>query len=182
MKLAKIFFVILLSVMSYSFAFGEEGKPTEPTLFQGFREIQGFWSIEGKNLQEENTGLSETELTDYVKLKFKNNFGGIQLLTRDQLEKIRDKRKYEKLGYIWFGVFIVGGSDFPVAYNVQCRVGNYKYFIENLPAAVQRSSIIWENQMLGIDTKINVPTRIKECINILMEKLAIDFFKARGEL
>ena len=182
MKLAKIFFMILLSVMSYSFVFGEEGKTIEQDVYPHFSKIQGFYSIEVKLFGKKNIGLSENELTDFAKLKFKNNFGGKYTLSSTQVDKIPKKGRGEKLGYIWFGVSIVGKTDYPVAYHIQCRAGNFSYFLDNFPTSALEDLIIWENAILGYDNKINVPTKIKECISELMEDLAIVFFKARGEL
>jgi len=183
MKLAKIFFVIFLSVLSYSFVFGEEPKPTEQTLYPRFSKIQGFSYI-GVYLigNAEKIGLSENELTDYIKLKFRNNFRGIQLLTTDQALKISGKGRGEQLGYIVVEVFTVGDTDYPVAYHVQCRAGNLRYYFDNYPAALMQHSIIWERPSLGFCKKIDVLKNIKESITFLIEDLAINFFKARGEL
>ena len=155
MKVTEIFFVILLSVLSYSFVCSEELKPTERTLFQRFSKIQGFGPIQVELTQNKYIGLSENELTDYVKLKFRNNFKGIQILTMDQAAKIPAKGRGEKLGYIWFSVFTVGDTDYPVAYHVQCRAGNLKYLlnINNPLAPIHRNSIIWEESFLGVNKK-----------------------------
>jgi len=182
MKIAKIFFVIILSVLSYSLVFAEEHKSFEQLYYGRFSKIKGFRYIEVNLDKSKEIELSKNELTDYVKLKFRNNFRGIQILTDEQVVKMLVKGRGEKLGYIWFDVFIRGDTDYPVVYYVQCRAGNLKHFSDNLPAPIQQNSIIWEKAYIGFCRKINVSEKIKKVINGLIEELAIDFFKARSEL
>lgn len=182
MKIAKIFFVIILSVLSYSLVFAEEHKSLEQFFYGRFSKIQGFRCIEVNLDNAKEIGLSKNELTDYVKLKFRNNFRGIQILTDEQVVKMPVKGRGEKLGYIWFDVFTIGDTDYPVAFHVQCRAGNLKHSIDNIMAPIQQNSIIWESASLGFCWKINVSENIKKAINMLIENLAIIFFKARDEL
>ena len=69
----------------------------------------------------------------------------------------------------------------PIAYYIRCKAGHIKH-VPILEGGLQCSPIIWENSFLGVCKKSIVLDRIKESINELIEDLAMDFFKARGEL
>lgn len=162
-------FLIMVSVVLCSLILAQHAESNE----YHFKKIEGFhiMSLELYGTASE-IGLSCVELTDHVKLKFKNNFKGIKILTFPELTKIREKER-EKGAFLSFVVFTTGSSDYPVAFHVQCTVCDY------YPSF---TAIIWDNDILGFATKSNISDRIKGSINTLIERLAIDFFKARGEL
>jgi len=61
------------------------------------------------------------------------------------------------------------GDDYLIAYYIRCKAGNYCCFF-------------WENEVLGVGSKDNVPDEIKKIIGGMIEKLAIDFFMVRDEI
>jgi hypothetical protein len=64
----------------------------------------------------------------------------------------------------------VVGTDYPVAYHVGCSGGNFE------------NSSFWNDAFLGYGSKTDVPTSAKEAIGKLIERLAIVFFKVKGEM
>ena len=140
--------------------------------YNDFKKIERFGviSIECGG-DAEKIGLSEKSLTDYAKLRYKNNFGNFTFKepTPEERSIYYDKAKGEKVGQIWFTIWAVG-DDYPIAYYIRCTAGNYD------------RNDIWKNEVLGYGSKNNVPDTVKKAIDLMMEKLAIDFFKARGEM
>ncbi len=113
-------------------------------------------------------GLDEKELTDYLRLKIKNNFANIKI----EKDWGRPDNKYtaKQIGAISLGVWIVG-DNYPVAYHLR-----YKFI------KLEAGTKIWDTERLGYGSKDSVPDSIKEDIDKTIEDLAIFFFKARGEL
>ncbi len=142
-------------------------KPT----FRDFNKIE----VLAKNLTQvffvnsddaEKIGLNKAKLTDYLRLKVKNNFPNIKLE-----DSPRDKYKPEQIGYILFRVWI-GGVEYPVVYHI-------KYEFWNLSLTRYR---ILEDEVLGCGTKGTVPDSVMKAIDRLTKRLAIVFSKARGKL
>ena len=179
-RLCILFFSILLVGIILKPCFSEQGKKpltiedVMKLAYRDFKEIESFgviWVVfEGEDAQK--IGLNIDELIDYVKLRFKNNFGSMKY---EELSEKRwstifgDKAEAKKTGSLRFTVWVVG-DDYPIAYHVKCDAGNFRDFS------------IWSRAFLGYGSKKNVPSTIKKALNDLIEKLAIDFFKARGEL
>jgi hypothetical protein len=111
-------------------------------------------------------GLDEKELTDYLRLKVKNSFANIKL---EDLP--RDKYKPEQIGHIKLRVWVIGVK-YPVIYHIKCELWDRSL----------TEFQIYEHEMLGCGSKDTVPDTVKKSIDTMVEKLAIDFYKARGEL
>lgn len=149
----------------FAFALGAIGSISDGAAFkniESFEEI--FVFLHG---DAEKIGLSKSQLTDYATLKFKNNFAGVKYENSVLFPK--SKAEGYKTGKLYFGVSVVG-DDYPIAYYVKCVAGSYG------------SGPIWSRSYLGYGSKETVPDTIKECISKMTEELAIDFFKARGEM
>ena len=114
----------------------------------------------------ERIGLDKNELTNYLKLRIKNNFTGIKLETVDS-----DADKYDKkaIGQIYVSVWVVG-TEYPIAYLIE-----YYFFDGNFDE-------IWKSKMMGCGSIDSVKTGVKSGIDTLTQNLAILFFKVRGEL
>ena len=181
-RLYILFFFILLMGLIFKPCFSEDEnkmralEAVKKLLYEDFKEIESFGTIwvlfEGEDAQ--NIGLNEQELTDYVKLRFKNNFGKVkyQDISKDKGKGntiFENEAEAKKIGCIRFLVWVVG-VDYPIAYYVKCEAGNFKNFL------------IWSDAVLGYGSKENVPDSIRKSLNEMIERLAIDFFKARGEL
>ena len=122
----------------------------------------------------EEIGLNKTELIDHARLRFKNNFAGIKckqdLNIRICLPKaLPNVDDWPKVGTISFTIWTVG-KDFPIAYHISCEAGTVL------------NTGMWESAFLGYGSKANIPKLAKECIDDLIEDLAIDFFEVREEL
>ncbi len=162
-----LFTTTLLKAEDKTLSYDEIIKPT----FLDFNKIE----VLDKNLTQvffvnsddaEKIGLNKAKLTDYLRLKVKNNFANIKLE-----DSPRDKYKPEQIGYIRFRVWI-GGVEYPVIYHI-------KYEFWNLSLTRYR---ILENEILGCGTKGTVPASVMKAIDKLTKKLAIVFSKARGKL
>ncbi len=144
-------------------------------IYSGFKTIESFGHIylmfEG---DAKKIGLNKDKLEDYLKLKFKNNFADVKynyvgvkelerLLLKKDIEKSRKVGRFSSL--VW-----ITGNDYPIAFFVRCEAGNY----EELN--------FWNFETLGYGSKKNVPGYIKKTLGECVEKLAVDFFKVRGEL
>jgi len=142
-------------------------------IYSGLLKIESFGNIrvafEGKDA--EKIGLKEKDLTDLLKLKFKNNFAGIPY--KDQSDKIleiyKNKAIAPTIGNLIIKVWIVG-DDYPIAYHIELIAGSF----ENMNN--------YKNAVLGYGSKSNVPDTVKKTIGQCVEEFAVIFFKARGEL
>lgn len=175
-----LLFCILLAGLIGNPCFSEEEneqkelEAIEKFIYKDFKEIQSFgriWVVfEGKDAKE--IGLNQDELVDYVKLRFKNNFGKIkyEAISGEKFKTVLgNEAEAKKIGSISFTVWVVG-KDYPIAYHLKCEAGHFRNFS------------IWSQAILGYGSKENVPDLIKKYLNEMIERLAIDFFKARGEL
>ena len=138
-------------------------------LYGEFKEIEyfGFIYVYVKGDDSEKIGLNSETLTKYAKLKFKNNFAYINYKNIDLPYNAPDSEK-KKRGSLHIFIWTVG-DDYPIAYYIRCKAGNYfGYF--------------WEIEALGVSSKDNVPDKIKKTIGEMIEELAIDFFVVRDEM
>ena len=118
-----------------------------------------------------NIGLDKKKLTDYLRLKIKNNFANMKFE-----ERPRKKYKPREIGKIRFRVWVTG-DNYPVAYHVKCEF--WSAWDSEDPDYDYR---IWENAVLGYGSRDNVPDTIKKILDEMIEELAILFYKVRGEL
>lgn len=113
-------------------------------------------------------GLDEKELTDYLRLRIRNNFANIKIEEPDF-----DKYTEKQIGLILLRVWVVG-NDYPVLFHLGCRFYHSDFS--------QGNTLIWEKEMMRYGSRDNVPDKIKKVIDGLIQDLAILFFKVRGEL
>jgi hypothetical protein len=177
--LALIIICVLLSVPALAqepdkeaTALLEEFHKIIENRYSDFKKIERFGGIfitcSGS---AEKIGLSKKGLIDYVKLRYKNNFGNITFKepTPEEISIYFDKARGEKIGQMEFIIWTVG-DDYPIAFHIRCTAGNYDRFD------------IWKSEVLGYGSKNNVPDLVKKTIDGMMEELAVGFFKARGEM
>ncbi|MFN7712990.1 MAG: hypothetical protein ACK5OI_11490 [Curvibacter sp.] len=167
---ALLVFAIALSAGSSTFA--DEKKPNfESIFYSGFKTMDSFGlisvSVQGS---AEKIGLKKEDLTDFLRLRFKNSFAGIGFKEpKDLWESIEDNDKGKKIGNIHVKVWTVG-DDYPIAYHIAINAGNLT------------NTRQYESSILGYGSKRNVPDSVRESISKLVEDLAVAFFKARNEL
>jgi len=165
-------FLLAIALAAGLSAFADEKKPNiESIFYSGFKTIDRFGLI-NVSLQgsAEKLGLKKEELTDYLRLRFKNNFAGMGFKEPENLlETFQDKEKAKKLGIIHVKVWTVG-DDYPIAYHIAINAGNLANGRE------------YETAFLGYGSKRNVPDSVRESISQLIDDLAVAFFKARSEL
>jgi len=168
--------LILLLVLLPSFVQAEDGEfniEFFQVIYSGFLSIESFGEIrvifEGEDA--EKIGLDEDELSDFLRLKFKNNFAEIPYKEEpdESFEILQDEELQSKIGSFVVTVWIVG-TDQPIAYHMTARVDSWEF---------ERG---WENAVLGYGNKATVPETVKTTITEWVEEAAIMFFKVRGEL
>lgn len=179
-------FLIVLSVLS-SLLFAptaqadDEGELPEVgllrILYPEFLDLEFFGNIrvviEGEDAEE--IGLDSDELTEFLRLKYKNNFAGFpykDVFAEEDAEKLIESLQDEVLqsmtGVIIVNVWIVG-TNYPIAYHIETTAGSL-------------AEMSYENAVLGYGSSENVPDHVKKTINDMVEGLAIAFYKTRGEL
>jgi len=164
--------LIAIALITGSSAFAEEKKQNfESIFYSGFKTVENFGlinvSLEGT---AEKIGLKKEGLSDYLRLRFKNSFAGMEFKEPENLlEAFQDKEKAKRTGNIHVKVWTVG-DDYPIAYHIGISAGNL---------ANPRN---YETAFLGYGSKQNVPDSVRESISQLIDDLAVAFFKARGEL
>jgi hypothetical protein len=144
-------------------------KSVYDVLYADLKKVEsfGFIHVHIKNSDGNPLGLSSQDLTDHLKLRYKNSFANVPF--RDQSKNLMHVRDPEKVGYFWCGVWTVG-DNYPVAYHVECRAGSFA------------NSSILKDAVLGYGNKKNVPDTVKESISNIVSEFAIRFFKTRGEM
>ncbi len=127
----------------------------------------GFINMYVKAREEDHRiGLSDEELTSFLKLRYKNNFANVPYKKTNRNISEEDKKK---IGTLWCAVWTVG-KNYPIAYHVECRMGTYS------------NDRIFGDATLGFGSKENVPDSIREAVDRMVSGFAILFFKYRGEL
>lgn len=165
--------LIFLSVLLVSAsAQAEQNNPyVESYLYSGFKTIKNFSSIDVylRGTAEE-IGLSKEDLTNYLRLRFKNSFANTSY-KKTSFEKIMEenKEKQSDRGDISIIVWTVG-DDYPIAFHIEISAGNYS----NLGQ--------YETAILGYGSEQKITESVKESISELVDDLAIAYFKARGEI
>lgn len=163
----------------------DEFKPVrkvndEEILYPKFKEIE-FFGILTVSLVGEGTtqlGLNEQELTDFFRLKYKNNFANFPYKPAvNPFDFFDDEKIFNKVGIIKIRVWTVH-RDFsedaiivPVAYHIRLSSG-----------CIASPQLEYDQEYLGWCRKEDTNKSIKDAIAGLMESFAITFFKARGEM
>ena len=145
----------------------------EEILYRDFKDIQtfGYINVKVQGEQSFSNGLKSEELTDYARLKYKNNFATIafQEITAGESYLYQEEEEAKKVGSVWFRVWTVG-EHFPIAYYIECRAGTYKNYE------------MWRDEVLGFCDEKEIKQIVRHEITRMMENLAITFFKVRGEI
>lgn len=148
-------------------------KSITDILYGDFSEIKTFGYIYVKTQGDRASivGLNSEELTDYAKLRYKNNFSGIeyQEIATEESAIFQEEERAKKAGSMWFRVWIEGENS-PIAYYIECKAGNYENYE------------IWSDELLGVCDKKEIKQIVRNEINRMIENFAIVFFKVRGEI
>ena len=148
---------------------GEQFSDLLQIMYRHVKWVEKFGTIRFhvKNEKDNAIGLSSEKLTDFLKLRYKNNFANFPYETIGLLDMISEEQR-KKLGSLWCGVWTVG-EDYPVAFHLECKLGTY-------------SDDIFKDAVLGVGSKKNVPDTIRKEADRMVSDFAVDFFKYRGEL
>lgn len=166
------FLLFLIIFVAFGSAINSQ-ESLEEILYRDFKDVETFGYINVKVQGEQAfiIGLTSEELTDYARLKYKNNFATIpfQEISAGEAYLYQEEEKAKKVGSIWFRVWTVG-EEFPIAYYIECRAGTYKNYE------------MWKDEVLGFCDKKEIKQIVRHEITRMMENLAITFFKVRGEI
>lgn len=164
--------IILLIFFTLSFSINSQ-ESLEDILYRDFKDVEtfGYINVKVQGEQAFSIGLKSEELTDYARLKYKNNFAAIafQEITAGEAYLYQEEEEAKKVGSIWFRVWTVGET-FPIAYYIECRAGSYKNYE------------MWKDEVLGFCDEKEIKQIVRHEITRMMENLAITFFKVRGEI
>jgi hypothetical protein len=162
------FIMVLFVVLP---CWGEEDSSLDELLYSGFKEVNYFGAIYVifNSNNEEKIGLNKKELTDYLRLKFKNNFVNIPYKNMSA-ESLNSAKNKKEIGTIYLHIWTVG-QDYPIAFLLELKAGCW--------GSAYR---IFETRHLGFNSKEHIKDEIKKSITTFIEELAITFFKARGEM
>ena len=146
-------------------------KRFEDARYGDLKKIKYFGSIHVhlKNEKSTKIDLNEEELVDYLRLRYKNNFGSVPYRNLGVNMVTLGLKEASTVGRLWCGVWTVG-DDFPVAYHVECSFGS-----------MERLQILTD-AALGYGNKKNVPETIKKTLDDMLSQFAIQFFKTRGDM
>jgi len=172
--LKRITFSILIMIFIFSVSiFVIAQKSISDILYGDFSEIETFGYIHVKVQGDRAVmmGLNSQELTDFAKLKYKNNFSGIeyQEITAAESSIFQEEERAKKVGSIWFRIWIEG-EGVPIVYYIECKAGNYENYE------------MWSDETLGICDEKEINQIVRTEINRMIENFAVTFFKVRGEI
>lgn len=172
----KKIFIILITLLIFLTitVSAREQKTINDILYGELKQIESFGYVYVK-VQADNAsilGLNSEDLTDYARLKYKNNFSGIdykEIPAEESNTIFQQDMKAKKIGSIWFRVWTVG-EGFPIAYYIECKAGNYKNYA------------LWRDEVLGYCKPDEMNQVARNEIKRMIENFAIIFFKIRDEI
>ncbi len=143
-------------------------KKINEILYGGAKRVQefGFIHVHIKNDNDGKFGLKSEELSEFLRLRFKNSFASVPYRPAGNALGRKDP---DTTGYLWCGVWTVGDT-YPVAYHVECKMGPLS------------KPTMFTDASLGFGSDKNVASSIRGALDDMTTRFATDFFKARGEL
>lgn len=127
-----LFAALLASMASASLAAAESDAVSERNLVQALygdlAHVKYFYTINASVTESAKAiGVSESELSDFVKLKFKNLFTGFESKPLPRTQDGRDYDHIDRTEWAFLSVYLTTvGDSYPVAYNIEliiCRFG-----------------------------------------------------------
>ncbi len=126
------------------------------------------------------SGMDREEVERMMMEQFNNNFTGIpyQEMADEALASLMESSDPQRAAV----GFIIAHIDIqPVNIDLE-GIGDYFVYQITLQSGNLAAYIIWENSMATVCSKRYIKARVQSDLRHLMDKLAIDFFKSRGEL
>lgn len=128
--------------------------------------------VEGTDVLKPNSknaiGLSSEDLTQYLRLRYRNNFADVPYREIDY-SKFPPASERPNIGNLWCKAWTVG-DNYPVAYYVECKMGTLMKFDVGHDAA------------LGYGNASTTKDEIRKSIDRMVTEFAQLFFRVRGEL
>ncbi|MEX0958010.1 MAG: hypothetical protein WDZ63_01840 [Burkholderiales bacterium] len=168
-------FLCFLSVVTFA-QDSVDRKALERMLYGDLTRIESFVVIyvlvQGTDLwkadSENEIGLSSAQMSDYLRLRYRNNFADIPYVELTEglfgSEEINRTR-----GRLWCAVWTVGDS-YPVAFHVECQIGTL-----HEPNVLRRAVLGYARKELAIE-------EIRKEIDSMLTEFAQVFFRVRGEI
>ncbi len=145
---------------------GAYGKYFTPVTSFGYIYANRYHSGSDKHEGEEVDGFDiDQEMTDFLQLRFKNNFADIPYEFVSPFEWA----KRPEIGNLRCAIWLHGAS-YPIAYHVECKLGTG-----------EKNKVITD-ATLGITSNDGANKVIKEALDRMVSKFALTFFRVRGEL
>jgi len=164
--------IIIIAIVLANFtSFAGELKSFEENVYGVFNHTEyiGLVIVTVKG-SAEKIGLHSDDLSDFLMLRLKNSLGSLEKLSdRKYFSMSDDESNDNKMMTITLDVWTVG-DDYPIAFHVHFQAGP------------QTNVRLYEDQILGYGSRINVPLSIKQSITDLVDTFAIKFYRIRGEL
>ena len=115
---------------------------------------------------------SDEYLTDYLKLRIKNNMANIPIMnneeSRNWLINTHNKTEKKAAGRFYVEVWLLGDS-YPIVFNIEASFGN-------------ANEVIWEAESLGYTNISDLEEEIKDIIDNFVEKASVMYFKMKDEM
>jgi hypothetical protein len=164
MKIAAFVFFCLLTSPAFALTDDElqkyQYRPLVPIEKFGWIKVTTYGTAE-------DIGLHSNELTDLLRLRFKNNFAGTKYESFEGNYPTASEQPL--VGSLWCSVWTIENK-YPIPFHIKCGMGPLS------------NTETWHNEILGVGDKSRVPERVKRFLNELAEEAAIAFLKARGEM
>lgn len=129
---------------------------------------------EDKDIEKisQETNLTSEYLTDYLKLRIKNNMANIPIMNNEEgsdwLINTHNKTEKETAGRFYVKVLLVGDS-YPIVFYILKQFGN-------------ANEVIWEAESLGYTNISDLEEEIKDIIDNFVEKASVMYFKMKDEM
>lgn len=142
------------------------GKYLSPVTSFGYIYVNRFHSgVEKPRGKGISASEIDNEMTDFVQLRFKNNFASIPYKFVDPLEWSSNPT----IGHIQCMTWLHGAA-YPIAYHIECNLG-----------AGKKSKMLHE-ATLGVTSPDRANGDIRAALDRMVSTIALRFFRARGEM
>lgn len=167
-------FALATALSAPAFAQKPEKPNLDKLLYGDLGKIKSFFMIyarvEGTDpakRDKNEIGLDDDQLTEFLRLRFKNNFA--QIPYKENYDYDMPVKEREEMGLLWCRAWTVG-STYPIAYHVKCMIGSK-----------EKAEII-SDETLGLGSRDVALQAIRSSMDRMVTKFAVMLFRMRGEI
>jgi len=171
MKQTLLIILMLIALPSFVFAESDVLPQLDRNKYSSFKTIESFKIIKCifRGNGAEKNGLIKEDLTDFIRLKFKNNMAGFSYKEMTDFERqVMTRNKFSAKGQVWVYVWVVG-TDSPLACHISLKAGSFDEGDQYTEA------------VLGVASKEHLSRLVKYHINQMIERFAVKFYEVRNE-